>query len=175
MSATEWVKDKAGRSSVQRAIGKDDIMTTTEPEAAIMACVRGFYGAAQKDRSSLGLKFCDASEVTHRVVTSADQGIHLPPDKRRMGMVFRSYAIWPHMNVFENIAFPLRGQRLPPAEIRDKVMAMLQSLGLEGLHDRPAPLFREFVRAAFDRAREHSSEGEQPGVPEGEPSVSHQQ
>ena len=48
--------------------------------------------------------------VGDRVVTSAEQGIHLPPDKRRMGMVFQSYAIWPHMNVFENIAFPLRGQ-----------------------------------------------------------------
>ena len=69
-------------------------------------------------------------------------------------MVFQSYAIWPHMNVFENIAFPLRARRLPPAEIRDKVMTMLQSLGLEGLHDRPAPLLSggQQQRVALGRA-----------------------
>jgi iron(III) transport system ATP-binding protein len=71
-----------------------------------------------------------------------------------MGMVFQSYAIWPHMNVFENIAFPLRTKRLPPAEIREKVMTMLQSLGLEGLHDRPAPLLSggQQQRVALGRA-----------------------
>jgi iron(III) transport system ATP-binding protein len=103
-----------------------------------------------------GLERPDAGEVRvgDRLVTSAEQGIHLPPDKRRMGMVFQSYAIWPHMNVFENIAFPLRGRRLPPAEIRDKVMTMLQSLGLEGLHDRPAPLLSggQQQRVALGRA-----------------------
>jgi len=69
-------------------------------------------------------------------------------------MVFQSYAIWPHMNVFENIAFPLRSKRLPAAEIRDKVMTMLQSLGLEGLHDRPAPLLSggQQQRVALGRA-----------------------
>src|SRR6185369_9544282 len=58
------------------------------------------------------------------------------------------------MNVFENIAFPLRGRRLPAAEIRDKVMTMLQSLGLEGLHDRPAPLLSggQQQRVALGRA-----------------------
>ncbi len=63
-------------------------------------------------RMIAGLERPDAGEVRvgDRVVTSAERGIHLPPDKRRMGMVFQSYAIWPHMNVFENIAFPLRGQ-----------------------------------------------------------------
>jgi iron(III) transport system ATP-binding protein len=111
-------------------------------------------------RMIAGLERPDAGEVRvgDRIVTSAEQGIHLAPDKRRMGMVFQSYAIWPHMNVFENIAFPLRGswrgKRLTPAEIRDKVMAMLQSLGLEGLHDRPAPLLSggQQQRVALGRA-----------------------
>lgn len=107
-------------------------------------------------RMIAGLERPDAGEVRvgDRVVTSAEQGIYLPPDKRRMGMVFQSYAIWPHMNVFENIAFPLRGKRLPPGEIRDKVMTMLQSLGLEGLHDRPAPLLSggQQQRVALGRA-----------------------
>ena len=69
-------------------------------------------------------------------------------------MVFQSYAIWPHMNVFENIAFPLREKRMPAAEIRERVMTMLQSLGLEGLHDRPAPLLSggQQQRVALGRA-----------------------
>lgn len=111
-------------------------------------------------RMIAGLERPDAGEVRvgDRIVTSAEQGIYLPPDKRRMGMVFQSYAIWPHMNVFENIAFPLRGPRrggrLPETEIRDKVMSMLQSLGLDGLHDRPAPLLSggQQQRVALGRA-----------------------
>src|SRR5262245_8658147 len=56
-----------------------------------------------------------------------------------MGMVFQTYAIWPHMTVFENIAFPLRAKRLPAAEIRERVMAILTTIGLDGFQDRPAP------------------------------------
>ncbi len=107
-------------------------------------------------RMIAGLQRPDAGEiyVGNRLVTSVARGIYLPPDKRRMGMVFQSYAIWPHMNVFENIAFPLRGKRQPPAEIRDKVMTILQSLGLEGLHDRQAPLLSggQQQRVALGRA-----------------------
>ena len=71
-----------------------------------------------------------------------------------MGMVFQTYAIWPHMTVFENIAFPLREQRVRSAEIRERVMAMLQTLGLEGFHDRPAPLLSggQQQRVALGRA-----------------------
>ena len=49
-----------------------------------------------------------------------------------MGMVFQTYAIWPHMTVFENIAFPLRAKRLPAAEIRERVMAVLDTIGRRG-------------------------------------------
>jgi iron(III) transport system ATP-binding protein len=89
-----------------------------------------------------GLETPDAGEVYvgTRLLTSAARGVFLPPEKRRMGMVFQSYAIWPHMTVFENIAFPLRARRVPAGEIRERVMALLGSLGLDGFHDRPAPL-----------------------------------
>ena len=88
-----------------------------------------------------GLEKPDAGEVHvgERLLTSAARRVFVSPEKRRMGMVFQTYAIWPHMTVFENIAFPLREQRVPAAEIRERVMAMLQTLGLEGFHDRPAP------------------------------------
>jgi iron(III) transport system ATP-binding protein len=56
-------------------------------------------------------------------------------------MVFQSYAIWPHMNVFENVAFPLREMRgrFSRSEIRDKVGKALHLVQLDGLEDRPAP------------------------------------
>jgi iron(III) transport system ATP-binding protein len=134
----------------------DDVSFEVESGSILTLLGPSGCGKTTTLRMIAGLERPDAGEVRvgDRVVTSAEQGIHLPPDKRRMGMVFQSYAIWPHMNVFENIAFPLRGQRLPAAEIRDKVMAMLQSLGLEGLHDRPAPLLSggQQQRVALGRA-----------------------
>ena len=138
----------------------DDVSFEVESGSILTLLGPSGCGKTTTLRMIAGLERPDAGEVRvgDRVVTSAEQGIHLPPDKRRMGMVFQSYAIWPHMNVFENIAFPLRGQlrgkRLPEAEIRDKVMTMLQSLGLEGLHDRPAPLLSggQQQRVALGRA-----------------------
>jgi iron(III) transport system ATP-binding protein len=71
-----------------------------------------------------------------------------------MGMVFQSYAIWPHMTVFENVAFPLQELRVPRAEIRDRVMAILATVGLGGLHARPAPMLSggQQQRVALARA-----------------------
>jgi len=138
----------------------DDVSFEVESGSILTLLGPSGCGKTTTLRMIAGLERPDAGEVRvgNRIVTSAEQGIHLPPDKRRMGMVFQSYAIWPHMNVFENIAFPLRGRlrggRLAEAEIRDKVMTMLQSLGLEGLHDRPAPLLSggQQQRVALGRA-----------------------
>ncbi|MFO1080999.1 MAG: ABC transporter ATP-binding protein [Reyranellaceae bacterium] len=134
----------------------DDVSFEVESGSILTLLGPSGCGKTTTLRMIAGLERPDAGEVRvgDRVVTSAAQGLHLPPDKRRMGMVFQSYAIWPHMTVFENIAFPLRGKRLPPAEIRERVMAMLQSLGLAGLHDRPAPLLSggQQQRVALGRA-----------------------
>ena len=62
--------------------------------------------------------------------------INLPPEKRKIGMVFQSYAVWPHLNVFENIAFPLRVRGLKLPEIESKVMPMLKCVQLEGFEKR---------------------------------------
>jgi iron(III) transport system ATP-binding protein len=65
----------------------------------------------------------------------------VPPYERDIGMVFQSYAIWPHLNVFENVAFPLREmkRKLSQAELRAKVEQALALVHLDGLPDRPAP------------------------------------
>ncbi len=60
----------------------------------------------------------------------------LPPWKRDVGMVFQSYAIWPHMTVFENVAFGLRERRVPRAKIEARVAEALRMVNLEGLEGR---------------------------------------
>ena len=65
----------------------------------------------------------------------------VPPYKRQINTVFHKYALFPHLNVFENIAFGLRMQKLPEAEIKQRVMEMLETVSLKGFeHRRPEAL-----------------------------------
>ena len=74
------------------------------------------------------------------VVFSASRGIFVPPNQRGFGMVFQSYAIWPHMDVFSNTAFPLQvgKKKLSRDEIDAKVMRVLAAVQLDHLRDREA-------------------------------------
>jgi iron(III) transport system ATP-binding protein len=74
-------------------------------------------------------------------VFSSESGIWVAPHDRNIGMVFQSYAIWPHMSVRDNVAFPLHYKRPRPsrAETRERVMAALALVRLDGFADRPAP------------------------------------
>jgi len=60
----------------------------------------------------------------------------IPPWERNVGMVFQSYALWPHMSIFDNIAFGLRERKVPKADIQDKVYAALKMVNLAGLEKR---------------------------------------
>lgn len=66
------------------------------------------------------------------------QGADVPVHRRQIGMVFQSYAIWPHKTVYGNVAFPLQMKRLPKQEIREQVDEALELVGLSGFGDRPA-------------------------------------
>lgn len=78
--------------------------------------------------------------VSGRPVYSKNKSIAVPPHKRNMGMVFQSYAIWPHMTVFENVAYPLRvAKKFSGKEIKEKVEKALELVKLTGLESRPAP------------------------------------
>jgi iron(III) transport system ATP-binding protein len=94
-------------------------------------------------RSVAGLETPDEGEifVGDDLVFSAARQIFVPPYKRDIGMVFQSYAIWPHLTVFENVAFPLRetARRLSKEEIRQRVFKALTMVQLAGLEERPAP------------------------------------
>ncbi|WP_051073592.1 ABC transporter ATP-binding protein [Thermus oshimai] len=64
------------------------------------------------------------------------RGFFLPPERRNLGLVFQSYALWPHRTVFENVAYGLRLRRVPEREVRERVLALLDRLGLTGLEGR---------------------------------------
>jgi len=94
-------------------------------------------------RSVAGLETPQQGEIfvgDVRVFSSTARKV-VPPYERDIGMVFQSYAIWPHMNVFENVAFPLREmkRKLSQRELRAKVEQALALVHLDGLADRPAP------------------------------------
>lgn len=75
------------------------------------------------------------------VVHDTERGITVPTHKRDIGMVFQSYAIWPHLTVFENVAFPLREARpkIPEAQIEERVGKAIELVQLSGYESRPAP------------------------------------
>lgn len=70
------------------------------------------------------------------LVSDPQNKFFLPPEKRHIGMVFQSYAVWPHMNVFDNVAYPLKIQKKSKAEIDERVFKMLAVVEMEGLEKR---------------------------------------
>jgi putative spermidine/putrescine transport system ATP-binding protein len=71
-----------------------------------------------------------------RVLIGADDVTNLPPNKRGLGLVFQSYALFPHLNVFENVAFGLRRRRVAATEIKRRVERALSMVRLAGFGDR---------------------------------------
>jgi iron(III) transport system ATP-binding protein len=93
-------------------------------------------------RSIAGLERPQAGEiaVNDRIVYSSSKRIFVAPNRRGFGMVFQSYAIWPHMTVFENAAFPLEvgDRKRTRQQIRDSVMRILTAVQLDHLAERDA-------------------------------------
>src|SRR5205823_4508547 len=103
-----------------------------------------------------GLEQPDAGEITlrDRIVASAARRVFVAPHKRNLGMVFQSYAIWPHMTVAANVAYPLELRGVKRAAIRARVASVLELVGLTGLEERPATLLSggQMQRLALCRA-----------------------
>jgi len=103
-----------------------------------------------------GLEIPDEGDIFFgdRPVVMTSRGLLLAPDKRNVGMVFQSYAIWPHMTVAQNVAFPLKSRRFPRQEIPERVRRALELVGLAGYEERPGPLLSggQQQRVALARA-----------------------
>jgi iron(III) transport system ATP-binding protein len=118
-------------------------VTFTVPEGKLFTLL-GPSGCGKTTtlRSIAGLERPTTGEIQvgSHVVYSSSRRIFIAPNRRNFGMVFQSYAIWPHMNVFQNVAFPLEVRRQKPStrEIKERVMRVLEAVGLSHLADREA-------------------------------------
>ena len=92
--------------------------------------LRCVAGLERPQRGKIGLR--------GKIVVDSSRRIHVDPNRRNIGMVFQSYAIWPHLNVFDNVAFPLRAAGRDAKTIAEKVSWALERVGLSGFVDRPA-------------------------------------
>ncbi len=107
-------------------------------------------------RMVAGLEIPDQGDIYFgdREIVITDRGHRVPPEKRNIGMVFQSYAIWPHMTVEQNVSFPLKTRHMGRAEIKDRVANVLELVGMPGLEKRPGPLLSggQQQRVALARA-----------------------
>jgi iron(III) transport system ATP-binding protein len=103
-----------------------------------------------------GLEKADSGRVFFgdTPIVDTSRRLNVRPDKRNVGMVFQAYAIWPHMTVAQNVAFPLRAHGYVRKNIRKRVSEVLELVGLAGLEDRQAPLLSggQQQRVALARA-----------------------
>ena len=144
---------RRGESNVQAIRGislevqKGEIFTLLGPSGC---------GKTTTLRCIAGLEKADTGEirVDETVCFSSSEKLNLPPEKRGLGMVFQSYAIWPHMNVFDNIAYPLKTRKVSGPEIRDRVRKVLDIVKLEGLERASATMLSggQQQRVALARA-----------------------
>jgi ABC-type Fe3+/spermidine/putrescine transport system ATPase subunit len=103
-----------------------------------------------------GLEEPDGGSISFRDKPMVDvaQRIFVRANARNVGMVFQSYAIWPHMTVEENVGYPLKLRGVAKSEIRERVAAVLELVGMPGVERRPAPLLSggQQQRVALARA-----------------------
>ena len=114
---------------VNLAVAKGEFVTLLGPSGC---------GKTTTLRCIAGLEKLDAGEISigKVVVASAEKNIFLDPEKREIGMVFQSYAVWPHMTVFDNVAYGLRVRKVGSSELKKKTNYALQLVGLDELADR---------------------------------------
>jgi ABC-type Fe3+/spermidine/putrescine transport system ATPase subunit len=134
---------------------KDLSVSVPEGEVFTMLGPSG-CGKTTTLRMVAGLESPDTGSIYFRddAIVDMDRGVWVPPDKRNVGMVFQSYAIWPHMTVEENVNYPLRLRGISKAECKDRVGSILEMVGLGGLEKRQAPLLSggQQQRVALARA-----------------------
>jgi iron(III) transport system ATP-binding protein len=146
---------KSSTDSVQAINGVD--LHVEEKEFFVLLGLSG-SGKTTLLRCVAGLEKPEAGEIRlgEQVVSSAERRIFVPPEDRALGMVFQSYAVWPHMTVFDNVAFPLTNgkRRLARSKVRAKVMSALELVQLAGFADRPVPFLSggQQQRVALARA-----------------------
>jgi iron(III) transport system ATP-binding protein len=129
-------------TDVHKRLGENDVLkgvSFTVRRAEVVALL-GPSGSGKTTllRAVAGLDHPDRGRVVldDLLLFDSETGAVLPPERRQLGLVFQSYALWPHKSVFENVAYPLRLRRTPKAEIHERVSKALRDIGLEGMAER---------------------------------------
>jgi iron(III) transport system ATP-binding protein len=140
ISVKSLVKRFDGQETTKNAV---DNISFTVPEGKLFTLLgQSGCGKSTTLRMIAGIEEPTRGEITlgDQVVYSTQKGIHVPTNKRPIGMVFQSYAIWPHMTVFDNVAFPLTVKKPKPnkREIAERTEKVLEIVGLEQLAHRSA-------------------------------------
>ncbi len=117
-------------------IAVDNIDLRVNEKDFIMLLGPSGCGKTTTLRCIAGLEQPDEGEIYIGDRMVFGPGVLVPTQQRRLGMVFQSYAIWPHMTVYENVAFPLRIQRVRKEEERQRTEQALQVVGMEDLGSR---------------------------------------
>ena len=124
--------DQVAVNGVSFTVGRGEHLTLLGPSGC---------GKTTTLRAIAGLEQPSGGSITIDGQTMYDsaQRRTIPTEQRGVSMVFQSYAVWPHMTVFDNVAYPLSVRHIAKAEIRERVTAALRLVEMERYADRPAP------------------------------------
>src|SRR5689334_7974706 len=127
---------------VHKRLGANDVLrgvSFTMEQGEIVALL-GPSGSGKTTllRQIAGLDHPDRGRIVvgDEVLFDASTATAVPAEERRIGLVFQSYALWPHRTVFENVAYGLKLRGVRRAEVRERVDAVLRQLSLSGLAGR---------------------------------------
>ncbi len=136
MSAIIEIRDLTKRFGEVSAL--DRLSVTVEPGEFLVLLGPSGCGKTTLLRCVASLETPDEGEIVigGNVVFSARRGIALPAGQRQVGMVFQSYALWPHMKVKDNVGFGLRVQKVSRTETQERVARVLHDLAMDGLGER---------------------------------------
>ena len=119
-------------------VAVDDLNMVIEDREFITLLGPSGCGKTTTLRMIAGLETPTEGKITigDQVVFDSSAGINVSPAKRDIGFLFQNYALWPHMTVYQNIAFGLENLKWPKAKIRERVNEMLAMLKIEQFEDR---------------------------------------
>jgi iron(III) transport system ATP-binding protein len=129
------------RCEFGRVVAVNDVNLTVAPGEFLTLLGPSGCGKTTTLRMVAGLEHNSGGviRIGDEVVSDPARSWFVPPERRRLGMVFQSYAIWPHLTVFENVAYPLRIRRMAKHDIERRVVDALKLVDMAGYETRPAP------------------------------------
>ncbi len=154
-----FVQVKGLRKSFDALVAVDDVSFAVDVGHTLALLGPSGCGKTTILRCLAGLENADAGaiQIAGTTVFDCATGVNLMPEQRDLGVVFQSYAVWPHMTVAENVGFPLKVRRLPKTEVVARTDRILDMVGLAAAKDKPATALSggQQQRVALARALVH--------------------